>query len=313
MRHARRVRRALGSALTLGLFLPANGVAQPSDARASRPRVRLEVEVLSWLGDTPLRLAEELRRKLEEADLTVVDQPTDAADAVVRVEYAEAQDLRYQPGLYGTKIRFSAGARPVEADASRTRTADDLVHYGTIDQGAVSPAPEPFNIPPRSSRDLRDDAISVFRRREIFAFFGPWVGAALEDEASIRYLVFGPTGSWGAMVAVPRLFQVVAWRADNDDLFARGAQYCKWRDHGTSDTLRLYVAQRTTPLYLDSTGHPPALASVLAAIEALGSVGDTAAAMLLDELVMRGADALDSRIVDAAAREGANIRERLAR
>lgn len=227
-------RTVCGIGLSVGLLLTHATASQPTPGGSNvRPIVRLELRIDSWLGETPFQLEQELTSALQDADVTVTRDPMSPIDAIVEVAYHEERDLRYAAGVYGTRIAIKT--RVVTPDGTAVTTMGPF--------GVVSPRPDPFALPSRSTEALRDDAIAIVKTREPFVFFGDSVGVALGQESSFRYLLFGP----------------------------------------------------------------------LAAIEALGSIGDAGAAEQLEELASREPTTGDPRIVRAARIEAANIQSRLAR
>ena len=280
-------------------------VEQPADEPPAFARsVRLEVRVASWLGSTPFAMADVVAQQLRQADVEVLEDPETSVDAIVQVDYLEDQDdLRHAPGVYGSRVEMRVNVR--RSDDERRVAGSTCL--------AAGPVPEPFPLRPPTNDYLRAKAVAELERRDCLVFFGHWVAASLGVEASIRYLLFGPTGAY-EHAAGGLVLRELEWRPDNDHLFERVAVSAKIRGStGMAAQLGRYVQERTSHIERDESGRPQALRSILAAMEALGSLGRADAATFLERLAAGTAEVIDPAISDAARTEARYIRARLAR
>ena len=140
---------------------------------AAQTRVRLEVEIESWLAPTPFEAHKEFAAKLNEADVEVSD---DLNAPVVHILYEETAG----PGIWPKLV-------PATFIVLRLRVEDST---GDMDHETqnVRPTLNPKNFP--SAAELRVRAIDDFLQHESFRLVGHRVGAILGMESSFRPLLW---------------------------------------------------------------------------------------------------------------------------
>jgi hypothetical protein len=235
-------------------------IASPA---AAQTRVRLEVEVTSWLDPTPFEALKEFVAKLTDANIQVVDSPE---VPLLRLAYAEISGApAYWPKLVPTtNISFTI----------RIETSNDNIFEKTA-RVPQSLAPPGDNFP--SAAELRLRAIDDFRREQRFRLLGHIVGSVLGNEASFRPLL---SAEQPDMTYALMLLARVSWSPSNDDLFVRAfrsipVQLSKFQTASAEDYLR-----RNLPAIQETTsGVAPVLAILM-----LEDYGESSAARVLRDL-----------------------------
>ena len=254
-------------------------VSLPFDVAAQTAAVRLQVQVESWLGSTPLQLEDELRSKLHEANIDVVETH-DVPLAVFR--YHEWRDLRYPQG-YGTVIDFDI----------EVRTPDGNSQHG--ERGFRFEPQEPM-----TTEQLREGSIETFKEEPVFVNAGHIVGASLGLEASFRVLFSVP---WGRQIGLLYMFDRLAWSPQNDDLSDQAVLYVGLLWRSGSHWLDQYLEKQR----LMMSG--PAFQSSLSAIIVLKAIGTASSIPVLESIA---ASSADPRLIEAATSAVEAIKARLA-
>jgi hypothetical protein len=237
--------------------------------------------VESWLGTTPLQLEDELRSKLREANVEVVE----TSDVPVAVfTYHEWQDYVRSPGGYGTGIDFG-----IEVT---TPAGGQSIHH---ERGSVFRSEEPL-----STLQLRERSIELLKMQPVFSLAGHVVGANLGLEASFRTLFADP---WGRDIALLLVFDRLVWSPQNDDLFDQAILYIGLLRRSDTHRLDRYLEKQR----LMMSG--PAFQSSLSAITVLKGIGTASSILVLESIATSNTD---PRLIDAAATAVEAIKARLA-
>ncbi len=229
---------------------------------AAQVRVRLVVEVDTWLAPTPFEARKEFAATLNEADLEVTD---DLDAPVVHILYEETAGPGIWPKLVpATNIVVSM----------RVEHSTGTLYESTC---TVRPSLNPKNFP--SATELRVRAIDDFRQHESFRLMGHRVGAILGMESSFRPLLSDkePDTLFASM-----LLQSTLWSASNDDLFVRAFRAIRFNDKSLVTLAKDFLQKNLAAIQAAASQAP--IATPLLAILVLEDYGDTSATHVLTDL-----------------------------
>ncbi len=229
---------------------------------ASQTRVRLEVEIESWLAPTPFEASKEFAAKLTEAGVEISN---DLNAPVVHILYEE----RAGPGVWPKLVPATYIVLHLRVEDS----TGDLYHS----MQTVRPTLNPKNFP--SAAELRVHAIDDFRQHESFRLVGHRVGAILGMESSFRPLLSDKVPD--ALVA-SMLFGKVLWSPSNDDLFVRAFRAFRVNDKSLAAFAKDFLQKNLSAI--QATASPTAIATPLLAILLLEDYGDPSATQVLTDL-----------------------------
>jgi hypothetical protein len=238
-------------------------VASPAPAQT---RVRLVVDVESWLDSTPFNASQEFIARLAEAHIEVVD---DLDAPMVRISYEELAG----PAAYWPKLVPTTNIH-LRIHVERSNGGGEKSH--NVLQRL---APPTSNFP--SAAELRLRAIDDFRRDQSFRLLGHHVGAFLGNELSFRPLLSSERPDW---LYARMLLRDVLWSPSNDDLFVRAFRALPVQLSEPSATMAVeYLSRNLSAIQAASSGSP--LVAPILAMLLLEDFGDASATQLLSELV----------------------------
>jgi hypothetical protein len=234
-------------------------MAWPATAQT---RVRLEVEVESWLDRTPFEAIREFTAKLNEAGIEVTE---DVDAPVVNILYEETAG----PGIWPRLVPATHIVLHLSVEDSTGSQFQSTRN--------VRPDLKPKHFP--SAAEWRVRAIDDFRQHESFRLLGHTVGAVLGVESSFRQLLSAQEPD--SLVA-SMLFQKLLWSPMNDDLFVRGFRVLRF-DHKSVATIAQDFLQKNLPAIQAVASSTP-IASPLLAILLLEDYGEPSATRVLTDL-----------------------------
>lgn len=238
-------------------------VIAAADPALAQTRVRLAVEVETWLDPTPFDASREFTATLSEAGVEVSDDP---AAPLLHIVYEETPGpgigIRLVPATHIVLSFRVADASGEQYSSSRT----------------VRPSLNLKTFP--SAAELRVHAIDEFRRHESFRLLGHRVAALFGAESSFRALLsdHDPDTLFAAM-----LFRKVQWSPSNDDIFVRAFRALRVNDASLPAIVTDFLQRNLAAIQAVASDIP--IASPQLALLFLEDYGERSARQVLTDLI----------------------------